>query len=102
MRVHRSKCSGQLILRRRGKKIDFQTKSSRGLLRISTLYLRTWMLRVGDNGNAPQARHNISQYFQALAVQFSCHERQASHIAAWMCQGFSEPGNNRISAEDVD
>src|ERR1700730_3586303 len=102
MQVHRSECGGQLILRRRGKKLDFQTKSPRRLLRISALYLGAGMLWVGADGNAPQARYNIAQYFQALAVQFGCHERQASHIASRMSQAISEPGNNRISAEDVD
>jgi len=54
------------------------------------------MLGVGDDGNSPQAGHNIAQYFQTLAVKFSCHECQASHIAARMGQVISEAGHNRI------
>ena len=60
------------------------------------------MLRVGDDGNTTQTGDDVPQEFQTLRVQLGCHKREASHVSTRASETFSNPGDNRISAKDVD
>ena len=99
--VHSGECGGQLALGRGPKKLRCQTKFPGCLLRVGTLYLRTCVFGVGDDGNTLQTWNRIPQYFQAFRIQFGRHKRQTRHVATRMREAVSEASNNGIAAKNV-
>ena len=60
------------------------------------------MLGVRNNSDTLQTWNRVTQYFQALGIQFGGHQRQSRHVAARMRETIREASYNGIATKNVD